>query len=307
MKIIKRLFFIILFMSTLIVAAQNNIILPLETGIWKQENVTCTNVSYIENNETKCHEEYSRYYSDVYSTGDTVINDTNYLLIENKNLGIIGAIRQDTNLVYYRPFDESGIGDEVLLYDFNVTDIFTTTTEFGNEVSFNVLNIDTINVKGVNRKRIEFDDEGGLFIGKYWIEGIGSTGGLLKPFYPTAIPTCDDCCGIQDNLVCLTDNDELLFLKDNYYNCDSIVSSIKMRNNSVGIDIGIKESNILIVNTDTYIYLVEIYDQIGNLIIKQKTNQINTFEMRLYNSGLNIVKVYSDKGIETKKIIINNR
>jgi hypothetical protein len=296
-------------MSTLIVTAQDNMILPLETGIWKQENVICTYVSYIENNETKWHKEYSRYYSDVYSTGDTVINDTNYLLIENKNFGIVGAIRQDTNLVYYRPFSESGIGDEVILYDFNVTDIFTIKTIYGKEVSFNVLNIDTINIEGANRKRIEFDDEGGLFIGKYWIEGIGSTGGLLKPFYPTEIPTCEDCCGVQDNLVCLTDNDELLFLKDNYYNCDSIVSSIKMLNESVGIDFGLKESNLLTISTNSgnYIYLVEIYEQKGNMIIKQKVNRTNTFQIRLYNSGLNIVKVYSYKGIETEKIIINNR
>lgn len=300
-KFIGVLFLLVLFR----VAAQETMHLPLETGVWKQELVSCTKVY----DGVSEHEEINRYYYDYYKAGDTIINEIKYAAIFKTDDGIIGAIRQDSNRVYYRPLNGSGNNEEVVLYDFNVSDIFTINTFNNREISFNVVKIDSVNINGLNRKRIEFDDEEGLFIGKYWIEGIGSSGGLLKPFYPTDIPTCLNCCGVVENLVCLKTNDELLFLKDNYFDCDSILTSHKKTLDFRRLEIIVKESNLLSVNTNSSnkIRLIEISNVLGQLILRQKVNHLTQFQMRLDYNGLNIIKVYTDNGTKSKKVLINNK
>lgn len=275
---------------------------PIESGTWKVEYVFCTMKETILGNED-WRKTYSRNYNYFSSIGDSVINDKSYFIIESSLEGIIGAVRQDSLLIFYRPLKDLEFSEEVLLYDFSVTDHFSIKTVHGSIETFNVLSIDTVEIEGVQRKRIEFDDNSGHFIGKYWIEGIGSTGGILKPYYPTPIPTCSDCCGIEENLVCLKNNDEgLLYLKDNYYDCDSLFVSITEQKVEETLDFKINGDMLTIssLTPKQKIEKIELFDSLGRLIFLDKRNT----QIRLMKNRINIIRVTTDSGNITKKFII---
>lgn len=65
-----------------------------------------------------------------------------------------------------------------------------------------VSSIDTINIGGVLRKRIHFE-----YMDFTWIEGIGSSSGLL--YYDGETPTCDMCP--HNMLLCIIQNDSLIY------------------------------------------------------------------------------------------------
>lgn len=301
----KKLLIILVFTELSVsVFSQTQFQLPIESGTWKVEYVFCTMKETIPGNED-WRKTYSRNYNYFFSIGDSIINDTSYFVIVSSLEGIIGAVRQDSLQIFYRPLNDLEFSEEVMLYDFSVTDHFSIKTAHGTIETFNVLSIDTIEIEGVKRKRIKFDDNSGHYIGKYWIEGIGSTGGILKPFYPTPIPTCSDCCGIEENLVCLNDNDEgLLYLNDNYFDCDSLLVSITGQKIKETLDFRIN-GDLLIISSLTpqqKIEKIELFDSLGRLIFMDKRNN----QIRLMKNRINIIRVTTDSGYITRKFVIEN-
>lgn len=303
-------FLIILVLAGLseFIFSQTQYKLPIESGTWKVENVYCEMKETVPGNGN-WEETHARNYNYFSSIGDSMINDTNYFIIESSREGILGAVRQDSLLVFYRPLKNSEFSEEVLLYDFSVTDTFSIKTVHETIETFNVLSIDIIEIEGVKRKRIEFDDNSGLYIGKYWIEGIGSTGGILKPYYPTPIPTCSDCCGVEENLVCLINNDEeLLYLNDSYYNCDSLLLSIPEQRIKETLSFRIN-GDILTISSFTpqqKIEKIELFDSLGRLVFWDKCKNQEYNQIRLMKNRINIIRVTTDAGYITKKFIIES-
>jgi len=182
--------------------------------LWKDELYICQ-VDY-----QTYEKQYNREYHEIISAGDTLINDTLYFkLIEDGSYK--GAFRQDSCKIFYRA---AASNKEALLYDFCITDTFYSPFF---EKTFTVTEIDSVQMGDTKRKRIFFDDIPGLEIGKFWIDGMGSSGGLLKPTYLTDFPTCDLCCGVEQNLVCYSVDGNLLYLNENYYRCDSLLTHLK--------------------------------------------------------------------------------
>ncbi len=305
----KNILIILLFLGlSNVIYSQSQYQLPIESGVWKVENVYCR-MNESELGNEGWGKSYLRNFTSFYSHGDSVINDTTYFIIESSTEGLMGALRQDSALVFYKPFQNSKFKSEILLYDFNVTDRFSIKTPYETIETFNVVTIDSIEIDGINRKRIEFDDYSGHYIGKYWIEGIGSTGGILKPYYPTPIPTCLDCCGVEENLVCLKNEDGgIFYIKDNYFDCDSLVSAIERKPRSK-IIFALNDKVLTITNNENQqsIEKIELFDNMGRLIFVEKiVNQKNN-QIKLTGKGMNIIRVTTDSGCVIKKYIINNR
>ncbi len=119
--------------------------------------------------------------------GETTIAGVTYqqLWVSQDSLAtrsIKGFLREANNQVYYLP---EGVykrtNEAFLLYDFNleVGDTTTIINDFG-LATIKVLNIDTVQYEGVARKRWEISGiEENTYPSDYWIEGIGSTNGII--------------------------------------------------------------------------------------------------------------------------------
>lgn len=63
-------------------------------------------------------------------------------------------------------------------------------------------------------------------------------------------------------------------------------------------------NNHIHIKTEQRNFIVEVYNQTGQLIIRKQN--INTIDVNSYNTGLYLVKLITDKGFTTKKIIVNH-
>lgn len=120
--------------------------------------------------------------------GDTTINDESYAKLYDISFpfdgeGIsadtmppavyAGSLRSEDALVFYVPPMED---EDLLLYDFSLEaeqSIDLPNTTLGNEGTYNVTNVDTVQVNGQDRKRLFLENVFGQ-TEDVWIEGIGS-------------------------------------------------------------------------------------------------------------------------------------
>lgn len=139
--------------------------------------------------------------------GDTTFNATDYqkIWLSSDSLqtrSYFGMVRQDGDVVYYVPPD----GTEGVMYDFSLTTNETVMIKSffcGNsEVQVTVLDVDTVEYMGVERRRLLIDES----YEEYWIEGIGSTNGpAYSQIYQCII------CPIWE-LLCFHHQNQLLYI-----------------------------------------------------------------------------------------------
>lgn len=119
---------------------------------------------------------------------DTAINtiEEKQVIVSNDSLKTwtkVGNIKEVEQKIYFRNLEN----EQGLLYDFSakVGDTINTVNkfvEFRDSIAFKIINIDTVEYFGIDRKRLEVYD---ILYGctDYWIEGIGSEYGLLRPIF----------------------------------------------------------------------------------------------------------------------------
>lgn len=109
--------------------------------------------------------------------GDSVVNDINYKIVRGNYFEPL-LIREDSTKVYV--LDD--LYPERVLYDFSlkVGDTIVQKTMFGNDYDWVVQEIDSIEIESVYRKQIHLDHIN-YNLPDTWIEGIGSTYGLVTP------------------------------------------------------------------------------------------------------------------------------
>ena len=120
-----------------------------------------------------------------------------------ENAKLVGYLMEKEKKVYY-------IGtyyDEGLLYDFNVQQGDTVIIDLPLPLQLIVLRVDTILLGNKKRKQISFND----FDEMTWIEGIGSTNGLLWPgTYPL---------NQKYTLLCMKKDNEQIYFNDKHGSC----------------------------------------------------------------------------------------
>lgn len=139
--------------------------------------------------------------------GDTSFNAIDYqkIWLSSDSLqtrSYFGMVRQEGDVVYYVPEN----GTEGLMYDFSLTTNETVMIKNyfcgDSEVPVTVLDVDTVEYMGVERRRLLIDEADE----EYWIEGIGSTNG---PAY-SQIYQCIVCPVWE--LLCFSHQNELLYI-----------------------------------------------------------------------------------------------
>ncbi|HZK08884.1 MAG TPA: T9SS type A sorting domain-containing protein [Bacteroidales bacterium] len=160
--------------------------------------------------------------------GDTVIEDMVYqniyyqdTVLPTDELYYAASIRQDTlaKKVHARNYEFLPDNEEVLLYDFSksIGDTVVVGVEDISLGYYIIDHIDSILTGNMYRKTFYFT---GIFSDYYWIEGIGSTGGLFAPVRP--IPTGPHWW----YNTCFWHDGELQFMNPEFNNCFPILTSV---------------------------------------------------------------------------------
>lgn len=250
--------------------------------------------------------------------GDTVIDLYQYNKLYRLHDSVLtingaiyeGAIRESGKKVYYR---DLACTHDIILYDFNKNandTIFSVYSTFeinqcldSTPIYIIISSIDSILINGSYRKVFHFEDDPAI-----WIEGIGSTVGLLTPIDP----------GVTGNykwdLVCFILNDEVLYHNPNFGSCFKSYSGINDYSNTVNVEIEIFPNPIKdIINLDLsrnneQLKIIHIYNVLGQLVYyrefagEQRT-QITDFKI---NPSIVYCRVETCSGkIFRKKLIIN--
>ncbi|NBW71859.1 MAG: T9SS C-terminal target domain-containing protein [Flavobacteriia bacterium] len=219
-------------------------------------------------------------------TGDTVINTITYHKLQKTGVNFLedvignctsnaysvnqykGCFRNDSTnkLVYYIPEFTS---NETVLYDFNLSIGDTVPPSplnyNGNFINI-VTDIDTVFLGGVYRKRFKLDS---CFLEQlYYIEGIGSTYGLLSP----------TMCPFEAfyNLQCFTNN-SLPVYPNSTTSCSSVTANLEsLETNQFSISPN-PTSGALFITTNLLAYDISIFNSIGQLIQKKSIHSNSTF------------------------------
>lgn len=216
--------------------------------------------------------------------GDTTINTQLYnkiYLIENdsilniNNMTYFAAIRENsTRQVFVKLTDYI---DEILIYDFslNIGDTIHSNSPNGylSLLTCTISDIDTIELENYQfRRRFRINGTG-----EYWIEGIGSKGGLLYPI-------SEYLAGTTNSLLCLKQNDTSIYI--NNPECDkcfcslaTAIPNLATKNNSLKIYPNPGTSEIFIEPPfEQGLSTIYIYNSDGNLI---KAINASSFPLKL--------------------------
>ncbi|MBI4647899.1 MAG: T9SS type A sorting domain-containing protein [Bacteroidia bacterium] len=242
------------------------------------------------------------YYIDFFD--DTIINSETYLKVYKcvdtslLEWNHIGFIRENTEKkIFYK---SKLSNEEGLLYDFNVEigDTINVINTFLNNLfhPLIVLNIDSILINNVYRKRISFTNS---FNNESWTEGIGSTLGILNSSFA-------DTSGCSYELICHLENDSLLYLNPNYSSCNilDITNSIKKKLNNKNIfkiyPNPITENSVIISGLNNKA-LMKVYNINGKIIktYKIQGNQTINIGRDKFSSGFYFYKVIMDNQLIT--------
>lgn len=255
--------------------------------------------------------------------GDTIINSLSYKKIYEdwapifniNNASYRGAIREINKKIFIVHFTNNS---ETLLYDFNlnVGDTAKVITYSGWQYAYKVASVDSINLNGQYHKRWKFNQYNPTFhYEEYWIEGIGSSFGLLSPLWSGS----DNCF----TLLCASQDSTLIYQysipnnPDCYwpitYDCEGVL-------NPVGItEINPKEdrvvlfpnpftnSAILKISTELNNATLKIYDVLGQEVLTN--SHLNGQEIKINRGNLSSGNYYykliqKNVLISTGKLII---
>ena len=211
----------------------------------------------------------------VYHRGDSVtINELDYVTIVESTNAIVGYFRQDGSKYYFlrEGFVDKG---ETLMYDFSLEkgntfflfgidgketyDLMVASgdEEIANEAyTRTVVEVDSMEIQGNKRKYLLFDK------GEKWIEGIGSTEGLLY-YDPNNV-------GVFLSLSCYKENNELAYTTSPDSECECNSTAIETL---PSVEFSISPNP---VHSTLYLTLpqgehtVTIYNAAGSPVLKQQ-------------------------------------
>ena len=237
--------------------------------------------------------------------GDTIINDTMYkkvLKAEDEfhnNWELNGFIREDsTQKVYYK---YNLAVNEKLIYDFqtNINDTFYFTQyEY-----LTVCGFDSIKINDHYRKVINLCSPQSYILEK-WIEGIGSTRGVIYSGYSLIT-------GSDFELLCFYENDTLSYIDSSYnecyYNTYGVIENIFVNSSFIIYPNPATQTiNISFNNQQNMPYTFELYNNYGEIIFKKQIINSTSFELSNISNGVYFYIIKDNKNfiIHRNKLII---
>ena len=247
-------------------------------------------------------------------TGDTVINMLTYHKLQKTGVNFLedvtgnctsnaynanqykGCFRNDsTNKLVY--FIDAFTSNETVLYDFNLSigdTVPPSPLNFNSNFVNIVTDIDTVFLGGVNRKRFKLDSC--WFEQLYYIEGIGSTYGLLSP----------TMCPFEAfyNLQCFTNN-SLPVYPNSTTSCSSVIANIEsIETHQFSISPN-PTSGALFITTTLDSYDISVFNSLGQIIQKKKSHSNSTFlDISNLPEGVYLIQFSDNNNVLYKETII---
>jgi len=239
--------------------------------------------------------------------GDSIFNEKTYKKIfyyrdeQHTKRFFAGLIREENLKTYCAPYH---IGLETLLeervlYNFSLEqgDTFEYPISYSETETLYVLQSDSVLINNEQKKRLIIVPENNInWVIDTIIENVGSLHGLLYPL-------CYMCDGAFHELLCYTENGELVYQNPNrtkcYYDKLTLVQTIEIRNCSVFPNAVDDVLYISCLNNE--ILRIEIFDNLGRQIYKSYKN---TIDVSSFSKGLYLLKIYDTNGqVSVFKII----
>jgi len=150
--------------------------------------------------------------------GDTTINSHNYLCVyqatnhEFGNKILNGFVREDSEIgMYFRSLQ----GNEGLLYKYNMhagdSVTIANLSAWGDSIRYFVADIDSIQIDDKYMRKYTMIQDDYEHMPETWIEGVGSSLGILNSGMVSA--------GGTTSLLCCFDNNVLIYKNPNYQDC----------------------------------------------------------------------------------------
>jgi len=290
------------------ISAQEYFPLPDSNAIWRTNwsNNECTNLGL----------PLSQY--QYLLTGDTIISSKEYVKIERTGFissycppysygrpqtGYQGAYRNDVagKKVYY-VFPDSA--NEVLLYDFSLTAGDTVKGYFVTPgvtmcQDLLVVSVDTIWLNDQPRRRLYVAGAG---CESYFMEGIGSTHGLLES--PQTMEEAGE-------LICFTLNDTLIYLSNSFETCE-VISSVKesfLPENFTVTPNPAKEKITIRFDHLRAPVTIELYDMMGICRLNQSNvdSEAITLDVSKLPAGIYMLRIDNGtRGSDVSKVVLTN-
>jgi hypothetical protein len=264
----------------------------------------------IDKNYGQYNEQY-RYERLALTEEDTIINGENYKKIYSfterdfniENATFVCGIRENENKQVFVAYHNR---PEFMLYDFSLTEGDSILADGEYELYFNVTNVDTLVFNGVERREITLQFYNYAWV--TWIEGIGNIEGLLMDWrsYTMAMDPMPNV-----RLRCYEYNEECLYsdfsfnesIDDCYTPLYTGLEENQIQNNISLYPNPTKER--VYINTSIPIKQMTICNLLGQEI--QKYNNLETtspIDISGLNEGVYFVKIYTEKVVLSKKIVV---
>ena len=223
------------------------------------------------------------YYS-FYFEGDTIIDNiqrsklyADFDYYGNEDSLLMGFFYVDEKKVYFRINEETlysspislctEVGVDYLLYDFglNVNDCIEVC---GVVIGLKIDEVDSVMLGDQKRKRYIFNDS---YINRYCIEGMGNTGGLFS------LITAGKTCPCYTELVCFSQNDEVLYMSPNFIDCSTPKISTEKADVADGLVIYPNpfDKAICVENSTEELKSLTLFDQSGRRVFQKEVEGFN--------------------------------
>jgi hypothetical protein len=259
--------------------------------------------------------------------GDTMINDLNYKKLyyhdsipdfTPEKLKYVAAIREanedskvwmifrntDTEKLLYDfsllPGDKSLITTLYLFFDYEWSDSFV-------EQEIEILSVDEVLIDGELRKKLVLKSKFTEWENEYWIEGIGSSSGVVYPGNSFSI------FGIADfgypNLLCFAINDILIFQNEFYESCFQGPTNVNIREERTNPHYILAKRinyNTLQITGNHYFKTLEVFDISGRKIFQEKLTDLSVehyLDIGYLKNGVYMIRAYSVKEMSTIKFL----
>ena len=248
---------------------------------------------------------------------DTLFCGHSYSKIKATTTGSSGYIRSDGSRAYIR-VNHACSGKEYLMYDFSINTGDTIYLAYNlwngrnnDSTRFILDSSNTIIYNGLARRvyYLKYNPDPYLqpewFRQMTWIEGLGST---MHPFFP--IECMEDYCESSWQLLCVDSSGVQLYQDALYKTCDTTYTDTGVNdfaNESPLIIYPIPFTKYLTVSIENAaISEIDILNHLGERIYQVQGDGKNYLRLEApdnLNEGVYFIKVHTNKGILTKKMI----
>ena len=212
-------------------------------------------------------------------------------------------IREENNKVYLREY----FGEEGLIYDFNLQlgdTVVVNNPRAVSEVALVLTEIDSVETTDGYRDRWKLTNDE-FMIPEYWIEGIGSMGGVLN----SSTEVFGGLCGTYI-LLCQEESGSTIYLNPEYEYCYYLLldddTDIESRENSFNVNYNPLSQAIELTFFDRGDRSIHLTDINGRMINRVQSAENNVhLSLRRSNKGLYIISVVQNDGrVISKKMMV---